>query len=185
MRLEEIFYPIDTIANPADIIFGLAPLIQNCTTIEFPETLMWAKSPTTWRLRDTKQEACPMRFGQALGFALSEKISDGLDDVYSEDDNGNLSIDRTNIRLTAALLSASATKHNLQHVEQHNPLGIVLLRLQNPHMHLQPKMKEVYGVVAIIHLAIVGDRMRETLESDFPGEAELTQALKILKQKRR
>jgi len=45
-------------------------------------------------------------------------------------------------------------------------------------------MKEVYGVVAITHLAIVGDRMREMLESNFSGEAELTQALKSLKQKR-
>jgi len=119
-------------------------------------------------------------FGQALCFALSEEINDGLGDVYSEEDSGNLSNDRTNIRLTAALLSASAMKHNLQHVDQQST---VLLGLQHPHMNLEPKKKEIYGVIAIIHLAIVGDRMRETLESNFSGDAELTQALKSLKQK--
>ena len=64
------------------------------------------------------------------------------------------------------------------------PLSTVLTGLQNPHMNLEPKKKEVYGVVAIIHLAIVGDRMREKLGSNFSGDAELTQALKSLKQKR-
>ena len=54
----------------------------------------------------------PMTFGQTLGFALSEEISDGLGGVYSEDDNGNLSIDRTNIRLTASRLLRSSTTCN-------------------------------------------------------------------------
>jgi len=53
-------------------------------------------------IRNKKLEADYLRtFGQTLAFALSEEINDGLGDVYSEDDNGNLSIDRTNIRLTA------------------------------------------------------------------------------------
>jgi len=206
MRLETIFYPTDTtIASPAHIVSGLAPLIQACTTVEFPETLLnylgkiANKRPEDIEtickvlsmllydsdIQNKKLEADYLKtFGQALAFALLEEINDGLGDVYSEDDNGNLSIDRTNVRLTAALLSASAIKHNLQHVDQHGPFSTVLLGLQHPHMNLEPKKKEVYGVVAILHLAIVGDRMREMLESNFSGDAELTQALKNLKQKR-
>ena len=114
---------------------------------------------------------------------MLEEVNDGLGNVYSDDDIGNLSIESSNIRLTAALLSASAIKHDLHRVAQHIPLTTVFLGLQDSRLKPDPDKNGVYGVVATIHLAVVGDRMRETLEPNFSAGREVTQALKRPKDK--
>ena len=122
-------------------------------------------------------------FGQALTAGIAEGIDEGLEDALSDDDDGNLSIDPTNIRLTTALLSASTIKHGVQHLER-VPIAIVRMGLQDPDPVLdqEPAKNEVFGVAAIIHLAIVGDRFRQELELKLPGDGVL-QALKSLKEK--
>ncbi len=207
--LRKVFYHTNTIASPADIVSALVPLIQDSTTVTFPRTLIkYVGKIANERPRDTatickalstllnnseirnKQLAAPaygsnfsMTFNRAFSLFLAEEISDGLDDVYSEEENGNLSIDSTNIRLTAALLSASMIKHNLQSVSERVPLHIMSLGLQDPDPSVgsEPEKNEVFGVVAMIHIAIVGDRIRETMKLNFSGD--VTQALKSLKDK--
>jgi len=206
-ELERIFYTANTISNLSEIASALVPVVQNCTTTEFPETLIdyvgrvAEKRPRDIetickafsillgdsqirekRLDDTDY---PVTFGRAFSSALSEKINDGLGDVYTEDDIGNVSIDGTNICLTAALLSASAIKYNLQHVDQRVPQAIMLLGLQDPNPHLlsEPAKNEVYGVVAIIHLAVVGDKIGERLECGLSIDGGVKHVLKSMKEK--
>ena len=205
-ELATIFYPN---ANPADIATGLFPLIQDCTSVCLPQDLIpyvgkvansrpddieniceaifiLSKIPSIWNKPLTMSNSGPKvhtTFGHELSVALAEEISDGLDDVFSDEDDGNLSIDSKNIRLTTALLSASAIKHNIQEVET-VPIAIVRMGLQDPDpiLRREPEKNEVFGIVAIIHLAVVGDRFREVLELGLPGN-RVAQALKRLKNK--
>ena len=207
-ELQKIFYTTNTISNPSEIASALVPVVQNCTSTEFPETLIdYVGEVAEKQPRDIEtickalsillgnpqiQEKrldgpdCSLMFIDAFSLALSEKISDGLGDVFAEDGIGNLSIDSTNVCLTAALLSASAIKHNLQHVSQRIPQAIVLLGLQDPDPRLMPKPKknEVYGVVALIHLAVVGDKMAEKVERRLSIDGGVKNALESLKKKR-
>jgi len=209
-QFEKIFYTANTISNPSEIVSALAPVVQNCTTTKFPETLVnyvgevAEKQPrdietmckalslllTDSQIREKQlySRVYPLTFFQAFSLALSETISGGLRDAYAEDGIGNLSIDSTNIHLTAALLSASAIKHNLQFVNQRIPQSIVLLGLQDPNPLLMPKPKknEVYGVVALIHLAVIGDMMGENLDYRLfiDGGVSVMHALKSLREKR-
>ena len=209
-QFDKIFYTANTISNPSEIVSALAPVVQNCTTTEFPETLIdyvgevAEKRPrdidtickalslllTDSQIREKPLHSpvYPLMFFQAFSLALSETISSGLGDVYAEDGMGNLSIDSTNVHLTAALLSASAIKHNLQHVDQSTPQSIVLLGLQDPNPLLmpEPKKNEVYGVVALIHLAVIGDMMGEKMDHRLfiDGGVSVIHALRSLKEKR-
>ena len=209
-QFEKIFYTANTISNPSEIVSALAPVVQNCATTKFPEALIdYVGEVAEKRPRDIEtickalslllsdsqirekrlhSRVYPLTFFQAFSLALSETITGGLGDVYAEDGIGNLSIDSTNIRLAAALLSASAIKHNLQYVDQRIPQGIVLLGLQDPNPLLmpEPKKNEVYGVVALIHLAVIGDMMGERIEHRLfiDGGVSVIHALKSLKEKR-
>ncbi len=209
-QFEKIFYTANTISNPSEIFSALAPVVQNCTTTKFPETLIdYVGEVAEKRPRDIEtickalslllsdsqirekplySRVYPLTFFRAFSLALSETINDGLGDVYAEDGIWNLSINSTNTCLTAALLSASATKHNLQHVDQRIPQGIVLLGLQDPNPLLmpEPKKNEIYGVVALIHLAVVGDMMGERVDHRLfiDGGVSVIHALKSMKEKR-
>ena len=206
--LRKIFYPTSNIARPADIVSALVPIVQNSTSIGFASTLFrYVGEIANKRPRDietickalstlienpaigNKQFPAPayglgssMTFQRASLMALAEEISDGLDDVYC-DEPGNLSIDSSNIRLTTALLSASAIKHNLQPAEQHIPINVLLQGLQDPdpRLYLEPEKSEIFGCVAIIHFAVVGDRICEMMKVNFSGD--VLQALRNLKDK--
>jgi len=206
-QLEKFFYTTNTISNPSQIASDLVPIVQNCTTTKFPQTLVdyvgevsekrpqdidtickalsiLLSDPQLWEMPLIGED--PVTFGLAFSRGFSEKINDGLWDVFADDHIGNLSIDSTNVCLTSALLSASAMKHNPQHVDRHIPQAVVLLGLQDPNPGLMPKPEknEIYGVVAIIHLAILGDKMAARVERRLSIDGGVKNALKSLKQKR-
>ncbi|KAF9529937.1 hypothetical protein CPB83DRAFT_905764 [Crepidotus variabilis] len=161
--------------NPHDIEFlGRALSILQSTT---PVASLKIKKPNAWPGFSKKK-----LFKDIFSEFLTEVIDDGLDDAYAVDEDtdahdtipesvGDTGIEADNIRLTTALLSASAVKYGLQDGSD-NAFAAIRVGLKDP----IGRTMEVYVVVALLHLAVCGDRLTKECEELFgvgrDGEAD-------------
>ncbi len=170
--LQKIFYPTSNIAHPADIVSALLPIVQNSTSIGFVSTLIkYVGEIANKRPRDI------------------ETICKTLSTLIENPEIGNKEFPAPaygpgfsmTFRRASLIALAEEISDGLDNVYCDEPGNLQGLQDPGPHLYPEPEKSEVFGCVAIIHFAVVGDRICETMKLNFSGD--VVQALRKLKDK--
>ncbi|KAF8964516.1 hypothetical protein BDZ97DRAFT_1815479 [Flammula alnicola] len=125
----------------------------------------------------------PTPFDDVFSYCLYDEIDQGLEDSFNDNRLGNLAVEPSNIRLTTALLSASAINYGL-HSLTNTPIAIMRIGLGevDPGSPPEPEQREIFGVVACLLLAVAGAQIMRTSRANFEKiEGGVTHALKLMK----